>query len=107
MTDPVLEALWKKVIDAWDDDERHGAFIEYCRSKNQLLEAAVRYRGMAGDHTRGPIAQRRLQGIATLAMASLELERVPERSRATTLLRVFAILLFALGSAALLYLLGR
>jgi hypothetical protein len=59
MSDPVLDTLWKKVLADFDDGAAHAAFIEHCRATNQLLEAAVRYRGMAGDHARGPQARDR------------------------------------------------
>ena len=89
MTDPALEALWKQVLDRWDDDKAHGAFLEHCRTTDQLVEAAVRYRGMAGDRKRGESAQKRLQGVAILAMSELESARTthpPGRSRLGSLL---------------------
>jgi hypothetical protein len=107
MTDSVLEALWKRVLDDWDDERGHDAFVEYCRQTNRLLEAAVRYRGMAGDHTRGPAAQKRLQGLSTLALAELEIERTPDRRGYTTLARILLILLFVAGSVALLFAFNR
>jgi hypothetical protein len=38
MTDPALEALWKKVLDDWENDAAHGSFLEYCQKSDQLLE---------------------------------------------------------------------
>jgi hypothetical protein len=72
MTDPVLEAHWKRVLDDWENDAAHGSFLEYCQTSDQLLEAAVRYRGMAGDRTRGPSADKRLSAISLLALSKLE-----------------------------------
>jgi hypothetical protein len=102
MTDPILEALWKRVLDDFGNESAHGAFIEHCRATRQLLEAAVRYRGMAGDHARGATAEKRLTGIAVLALAELETARTPPRSHLTTAVRVALILLFLVGSGALL-----
>ena len=80
--DPALEALWKNVLDRWDEDPAHGAFLERCRETDQLVEAAVRYRGMAGDRERSESAKKRLQGVAILAMAKLEQSRTPvDRAR--------------------------
>ncbi|MBM4361498.1 MAG: hypothetical protein FJ104_02370 [Deltaproteobacteria bacterium] len=79
MTDPALEVLWKRVLDGWDDEATHAAFTEHCRNTGQLLEAAVRYRGMAGDHVRGAVADRHLRGVAILAMAALEQTRSERR----------------------------
>jgi hypothetical protein len=27
--DPVLEALWKRVLEAWDDDKTHAALLDH------------------------------------------------------------------------------
>jgi len=102
MTDPALEALWKKVVDAWDDDAPHGAFLEHSRRSGQLLEAAVRYRGMAGDHQRGAAAEKRLKSIQLLALAALEAERTPPREARVDWARVVLIVFFLSASAALL-----
>lgn len=107
MTDPSLEALWKRVVDDWDNEAVHGVFVEHCQLTNQLLEAAVRYRGMAGDHVRGAVAQKRLQGIALLAVAQLETSRSPRQPGFATATRLALIVLFLGGSAVLLYFLGR
>jgi hypothetical protein len=88
--DPTLEALWKNVVDRWDDDMAHGAFLDHCQATDQLVEAAVRYRGMAGDRERSDSAKKRLEGVAILAMAKLEQARTPagreRRSRFGSLL---------------------
>jgi hypothetical protein len=103
MADP-LEGLWKKVLDDWDDEAAHGAFIEHCRSTKQLQEAAVRYRGMAGDHARGAVAERRLRGLTVVALSTLETTRTTApTARYATLARIAVILLFLAGSIALLF----
>jgi len=104
MSDPVLEALWKKVVDDWDEERGHSAFLEHTRSTNQLLEAAVRYRGMVGDHVRGPSAEKRLQAIAVLAMAALESQRsAPPPGRARLVVQIVIIVLSVVASLLLLY----
>jgi hypothetical protein len=77
--DPVLDALWKKVLENWSDDAAHRAFIDYCQAQDRLVEAAVRYRGMTGDHERGASAEKRLGAITVLAMTKLEALRSPDR----------------------------
>ena len=79
-TDPVLEALWKQTLDAWDEDRAHSAFLEYCRSTQRLAEAAVRYRGMTSDRERGTVAQQKLKAVVLLAMSQLESSRSERRS---------------------------
>lgn len=79
MKDPTLEGHWKIVLDDWENDAAHGAFLEYCQKSDQLLEAAVRYRGMAGDRSRGPSADKRLGAISLLAISKLESARSTPR----------------------------
>ena len=101
MTDPALEALWKRVVDDWDNDAAHGAFLEHCQTTDQLLEAAVRYRGMAGDRVRGPSAQKRLGAVATLSIARLETMRTPEPRVRADVGRLLLIVFFVAGTIAL------
>ena len=69
--DPSLEALWKNVIDHWDDDKAHALFMERCRTSEMLGEAAARYAGMRGDRERGASAAKRLEAVALLAQLAL------------------------------------
>src|SRR3954464_6034025 len=77
MLDSAFEALWKSVLDRWQDERAHGAFLEYCQATDQLAEAAARYRGMKGDRDRSAIAEKRLAGIAIVALAKLHATRSP------------------------------
>ena len=102
ISDPALEALWKNVLARWEDDKAHGAFLEHCQNTDQLVEAAVRYRGMAGDHERGAAAEKRLQGVAILAMAKLESTRTTRTQGRSRLGSVVLIVFFLAASVALL-----
>lgn len=100
--DASCEALWKNALDHWDDDRAHAAFLEHCQRTGQLAEAAARYRGMTGDRSRGPSAEKRLQGVATLALLALEASRTPpHESRRSASALVLAVL-FTAGAIALL-----
>ena len=81
MADPGFEALWKSVLDQWQEDRAHRAFLDYCDASDQLAEAAARYRGMKGDRNRSEIAEKRLAGIAFIALAKLEASRSPAPRR--------------------------
>ncbi len=108
MSDPALEALWKNVLDNWDDDKAHGAFLEHCQRSDQLVEAAVRYRGMQGDRERGAVAEKRLSGVAMLAMAQLEASRTPPgEPRSRWVITTVALVLLLVALMLLLYLGGR
>lgn len=100
--DPILEALWKRVVDRWDDDDAHRGFLEHCAEHDRLPEAAARYRGMAGDRHRGATAEKRLAAVATLALAKLESTRttVPEARRDAG--KLVLIVLFIAGTIAML-----
>ncbi len=102
MGDPAFEALWKNVLDRWDEERAHGAFLEHCQATDQLAEAAARYRGMKGDRERGAVAEKRLGGIAIVALAKLEATRSRPRAPAS---RTGALLLataFGLATIGLL-----
>lgn len=100
LPDAALEALWKNVVDRWADDAAHAAFLEHCQRTGQLAEAAARYRGMTGDHARGQAAQKRLQGVATLAVLSLEASRTPPRETSRTAGQLVLVVLFLASAIA-------
>lgn len=77
MADAAIEALWKNVLDHWQDERAHGAFLEHCQASDQLAEAAARYRGMKGDRDRSAEAEKRLTGITIVALAKLHASRSP------------------------------
>jgi hypothetical protein len=101
-----LETLWKHVLDHWDDEASHRAFLEHCREHDRLVEAAVRYRGMKGDRTRGELAQKKLTAITALAMARLEASRTREPKRASRAFGYVLVVLFLAGTVGLLAYLG-
>lgn len=78
LSDPAIEALWKNALDHWDEDKAHVAFLEACRERGKLAEAAARYRGMSADRDRGPEADQRLKSILAIALAQMETSRTPE-----------------------------
>jgi hypothetical protein len=94
MADPVLEALWKRVTDAWDDDNVHGAFLRHCQETAQLGEAAARYSGMKGDRDRGKGAEKRLEAVALLATTSLLAEKTEPRKGVPRWLYVASVVFF-------------
>jgi hypothetical protein len=98
-----FETLWKHVLDHWEEDAAHRAFLEHCRQYNLLVEAAVRYRGMKGDHARGPAAEKQLTAIRALALSRLAASRTPERRRSGGRMMSFLLIaFFVLGTIGLL-----
>jgi hypothetical protein len=102
VSDAALETLWKHVTSHWDDEKAHHAFLEHCRVNDRLVEAAVRYRGMKGDHARGALAEKKLAGIAALALTRLETERSPSRAKPSNFFAYILIAIFVAGTAGLL-----
>ena len=106
-TDPTLDVLWKNVLDRWEHEPAHHAFLEHCQNHDALDEAAVRYRGMKGDRARGPIAEKRLAAILMLAMSKLEVSRSEPTAKAGPLAKLLLIVFFLTGSLLVLWYLIR
>jgi len=106
-TDPTLEALWKNVLDRWETDAAHHAFLNHCQASEALDEAAMRYRGMKGDHERGPSADKRLSAVLMLAMSKLEVTRGRAESTSSALSKALLISFFVAGSLLVLWYLSR
>ena len=102
MAEAAFEALWKSVLDRWDDERAHGAFLEYCQTTDQLAEAAARYRGMKGDRDRSTVAEKRLAGIAIVALAKLHATRTPVTRPGRRLGGLVLAACFGLAAAGLL-----
>jgi hypothetical protein len=102
MVDAAFEALWKSVLDRWDDERAHGAFLEYCQGADQLAEAAARYRGMKGDRDRSVVAEKRLAGIAIVALAKLQATRSPAARPGRRIGGLILAACFGLGAVGLL-----
>ena len=105
--DPTLEALWKNVLSSWGNDAAHHAFLDHCQRHEALDEAAMRYRGMKGDHERGPGAEKRLTAVLMLAMSKLEVSRNEPKTQASHATKLVLILFFLLGSLVVLAYLMR
>ena len=106
MADSALETLWKNALDHWDNDAAHRAFLDYCQKHDQLAEAAVRYRGMRGDHERGPVAEKKLTAITALAFARLESSRTPDRRKQGRAFGIVLVAVFLAGTIGLLAYVG-
>lgn len=107
MPDPHLDWLWRELRDAFDDEPRHAAFLDYCAMTQQLGEAAARYREElrrateAGEEARAEQAKKRLDGVVVYAMHQIDAapRTAPEAwaKKARTLGVVVGALLMAIG----------
>jgi hypothetical protein len=62
-----LEAVWQKVVDAWDEPARHDALMGLVAQQNAFAWAASKYKERAGD----PVADKQLERIRKAAVASM------------------------------------
>jgi hypothetical protein len=95
--DPVLEALWKRTLSAWDDERTHAALLEQAMRSQRLPELATSYRALLDDPDRGVLAKKRLDAIVVAATQMLVALKTPPRRRTP-----LPITLSALGICALL-----
>jgi hypothetical protein len=79
--DPVLEALWARVLGAWDDPRVHTAALDHAVRSESLPELAGRYRALADDAERGDLAKMRLEAIVASAVAMLDATKAPPPTR--------------------------
>lgn len=93
--DPVLDALWSRVEEAWDEDAPHAAALEHAIRTERLGDLAGRYRALVGDPARGARAQKRLDAIVAAALGVLESMRTPPPTRPPWQMTAVAALLAA------------
>ena len=79
--DAMFNALWKRVLDAWDDDKPHQAALSYALEKQMLPEIAGRYRKLMDDPERGARAKRKVDGIVVAATQMLMATKTPPREK--------------------------
>jgi hypothetical protein len=102
--DPILEALWKRALDAWDDEKVHVALLEHALRATELPEVAGRYRALLEDPDRGAIAKRRIDAIVVAASSMLLSTKTPRLEKPIPIgitLTAIGICLTLLGWVAL------
>jgi hypothetical protein len=76
--DPLLDALWGRVMEAWDEEKPHHALLEYAIAQQKLPEVAGRYRAIKeSDPERAARAQKKLDGIVIAATHLLMAMKTP------------------------------
>jgi hypothetical protein len=69
--DDPLAVAWSTLLDRWDDDAGHKAFVALATSLQRLPEAARRYRALVDDPSRGARAKRGVDAVLAAAMATM------------------------------------
>jgi hypothetical protein len=102
--DPILEALWQRALDAWDDEKVHAALLEHALRATELPEVAGRYRALLEDPDRGPVAKKRIDAIVVAASSMLLSTKTPRLEKPIPIgitLTAIGICLTLLGWVAL------
>ena len=79
--DAIFEALWKRVLEAWDDDKTHSAALSYALEHERLPDIAGRYRKLVDDPDKGPRAKKKIDGIVVAATQMLMATKTPTRDK--------------------------
>ena len=79
--DAVFQALWKRVIEAWDDDKPHQAALSYAIDKEMLPEIAGRYRKLMEDPEKSARAKKKIDGIVIAATQMLLATKTEPREK--------------------------
>lgn len=69
--DALFEALWKRVLESWDDDKPHVAILEHAVRNERMPELAGRYRAQKEVPGREERAKKKLDGIIVAATQML------------------------------------
>ncbi len=73
----MLDALWQRVLEAWDDDRAHAALLEHAIQTQALPEIAGHYRRLLDDPGKGALAKKKLDGIVLAATQMLMSMKTP------------------------------
>lgn len=103
--DVLFEALWKRTLEAWDDDKPHAAILEHALRTEQLPALAGRYRSLKDDPEKGARAQKKIDGIVVAATQMLMATKTPPRTKMPWQWTAAAAAVFGLVCAYLFYLL--
>jgi hypothetical protein len=79
--DPLLEALWQKTLEAWDDEKRHAACLEHALREKKLPDLAGRYKALKDDPDKGELAKKRIDAILTAATQMMLTMKTPRPTK--------------------------
>ncbi len=101
--DALFEALWKRVLEAWDDERPHGAILEHALKSEKLPDLAGRYRALKDDPDKGLRAQKKIDGIVLAATQMLMSMKTPVRTKTPWQWTAAAVLMFGIVCSYLVY----
>ncbi len=102
-SDALFEALWKRALEAWDDEKPHAALLEHALKNEKLPDLAGRYRSLKDDPEKGTRAKKKIDGIVVAATQMLMATKTPPRTKTPWQWSASAALIFAIVCAFLFY----
>ena len=79
--DAIFEALWKRTLQAWEDDKPHAALLTYALDHERLPDLAGRYRALFDDEEKGTRAKKKIDGIVVAATQMMMATKMPVREK--------------------------
>jgi hypothetical protein len=101
----MLELLWTRVLEGWDEDGPHRAILEHAVKCERLPDLASRYRALKNDPEKGARAQKKIDGIVVAATQLMMATRTPPTTKTPWTWTAAATLVFVIVSAWLFYVL--
>ncbi|HEX7604723.1 MAG TPA: hypothetical protein VF316_24055 [Polyangiaceae bacterium] len=101
--DVILDTLWERALQAWEDDKVHAALLEFALRREKLPDLAGRYRSVKDDADKGPIAKKRLDGIVLAATHLMLANKTPKPTKNPPWLTASALLVALLLLGGLTY----
>lgn len=105
--DPIFEALWSRVVEAWDDDKTHAAVLDHALREQRLPDLAGRYRALENDAAKGERAKKKLGAIVVAATQMLFAMKTPARAKTPPVITIATALLCLATLAYLAFLILR
>lgn len=93
--DDPFDLLWARALEAWDDDARHAALLEFALASERLPDLAGKYRALEKDPEKAPQAKKRLDALVTAATAVLASMKTPAPPKSNKVLTFFAAIVCA------------
>jgi len=101
--DAIFEALWKRCLEAWEEDKPHNAILDHALKSEKLPDLAGRYRDLKDDEAKGPRAAKRINAIVIAATQMMMATKTPPRTKTPWQWNASAIAFFALVISYLFY----
>jgi len=102
--DLVFDTLWGRVLEAWDDEKTHAAFVDYALRSHLLPEAVGRYKLLKDDSSKGALATKKMEAIAFAATQLLFATKTPRDVKVPTSITLTAFAIALTIFATLTYL---